>query len=96
PAKPHSPEVNAIHPLGKVPAMRHGQFQLFESKAIVTYADMNLLPTLAYLRDLPEGSEILAGAKELTRYFERHSERASFKTTVPPPFSELRPSRMMR
>ncbi|MGB6324365.1 MAG: glutathione S-transferase C-terminal domain-containing protein [Methylocella sp.] len=61
-----------------------------------TYADMNLLPTLAYLRDLPEGSEILAGAKELTRYFERHCERASFKTTVPPPFSELRPSRMMR
>ncbi|MGB6325161.1 MAG: glutathione S-transferase family protein, partial [Methylocella sp.] len=39
PAKPHSPEVNAIHPLGKVPAMRHGQFQLFESKAIATYAD---------------------------------------------------------
>jgi glutathione S-transferase len=31
--------VNAIHPLGKIPAMRHGNFQLFESKAIATYVD---------------------------------------------------------
>jgi len=37
PAVPHSPEVNAIHPLGTIPVMRHGDFRLFESKAIVTY-----------------------------------------------------------
>lgn len=180
PAKPHSPEVNAIHPLGKIPTMRHGHFQLFESKAIVTYidrafpgpklfpgdavlgaqieqwvsvantailpvltaylqsyffprtadgqpdrvaiekvlpeveahiallnkavadtghlagisftyADMNLLPILAYLHECPESGDMLAGAKELTRYFDRHSERASFKATVPPPFGALRP-----
>jgi glutathione S-transferase len=36
---PHSPEVNAIHPLGKIPVMRHGDFRLCESKAIVTYID---------------------------------------------------------
>jgi glutathione S-transferase len=41
PGRPRSPEVKAIHPLGKIPVMRHG-------------------------------------------------ERASFKATVPPPFSELR------
>ncbi len=182
PARPHSPEVNAIHPLGKVPVMRHGEFQLFESKAIATYidrafagpklfpgdamlgaqieqwvsvantaifpvltaylqsyffprtadgkpdrvtidrvlpdvqahvallnkavadtghlagssftyADMNLLPALAYLRELPEGSKILAGAKELTRYFDRHNARPSLKATVPPPFGELKPDR---
>lgn len=179
PAKPHSPEVNAIHPLGKIPAMRDGHFQLFESKAIATYidrafpgpklfpddamlcaqieqwvsvantailpafvaylrsnyfpntadgqpdrvaiekvlpeveahiallnkavsdtghlagssftyADMTLLPALAYLRELPESGKILASATELTRYFAPHSERASFKATVPPPFSQLR------
>jgi len=35
----HSPEVMAIHPFGKIPVMRHGDFALFESKAIATYID---------------------------------------------------------
>ena len=39
PAPPHSPEINAIHPLGKVPGMRHGDVALCESKAIATYID---------------------------------------------------------
>ena len=39
PAAPHSPEVLAIHPFGKIPAMRHGDFELFESKAIGSYLD---------------------------------------------------------
>ncbi|MGO9037420.1 MAG: glutathione S-transferase family protein [Steroidobacteraceae bacterium] len=179
PGVPRSPEVNAIHPLGKIPVMRHGGFTLCESKAIATYidrvfpgprlfpddpmrcakieqwvsiantviipamnaylrcyffpkgagggpdravidktlpgvrvqmdvcnravaqtghlvgadfsyADMNLLPVLAYLHECPESGEILDAAKELAQYFAGHSARASFKATVPPPFSELR------
>jgi glutathione S-transferase len=39
PAMPHAPEVAAIHPFGKIPAMRHGDFTLCESKAIATYID---------------------------------------------------------
>ena len=39
PAMPHSPEVLAIHPFGKVPVMRHGNVALCESKAIATYLD---------------------------------------------------------
>ena len=39
PARPHTPEVDAIHPLGKIPAMRHGDVTLAESKAICTYID---------------------------------------------------------
>jgi glutathione S-transferase len=38
-AAPHSPQVNAIHPFGKLPVMRHGAFTLCESKAIATYLD---------------------------------------------------------
>lgn len=38
-ARPHSPESDAIHPLGKIPSMRHGDFTLFESKAILSYLD---------------------------------------------------------
>ncbi|MGC1386624.1 MAG: glutathione S-transferase family protein [Steroidobacteraceae bacterium] len=179
PGVPRSPEVNAIHPLGKIPVMRHDGFTLCESKAIATYidrvfpgprlfpddpmrcakieqwvsiantviipamnaylrcyffpkgagggpdraiidktlpgvrvqmdvcnravaqtghlvgadfsyADMNLLPVLAYLQECPESGEILDAAKELAQYFAGHSGRASFKATVPPPFSELR------
>ena len=40
PARPHSPEVDAIHPFGKIPAMRHGDLALCESKAIGSYIDM--------------------------------------------------------
>ena len=39
-ATPHAPEVAAIHPFGKVPVMRHGDFELCESKAIATYLDL--------------------------------------------------------
>jgi len=36
---PHTPEVDAIHPLGKIPAMRHGDVTLCESRAICGYID---------------------------------------------------------
>jgi glutathione S-transferase len=39
PAPPHSPDVLAIHPFGKIPVMRHGDVELCESKAIATYLD---------------------------------------------------------
>jgi glutathione S-transferase len=39
PSRPQSPEVNAIHPAGQIPVMRHGDVTLFESKAIATYID---------------------------------------------------------
>src|SRR3982750_1162823 len=32
-------EIIAIHPLGKMPVLRHGDVELFESKAIATYLD---------------------------------------------------------
>jgi glutathione S-transferase len=172
---PHSPEVLAIHPFGKIPALRHGDVELCESRAIATYfdgvfpgprlipseprlaaeadqwislvnsvmdrtmiraylfayimpktadggpdrqaieavlpdlqkqitvldnavaktgylagdgftfADMNLLPILAYVRQFPEGAAAIGGAKHLADYYERHSARPSFQNTVPPP-----------
>jgi glutathione S-transferase len=36
---PHTPEVDAIHPFGKIPAMRHGDLELCESRAICSYID---------------------------------------------------------
>ena len=40
PARPHTPEVDAINPFGKIPAMRHGGVALAETKAICTYIDL--------------------------------------------------------
>lgn len=59
PAAPHSPEVLAIHPFGKIPAMRDGDFQLFECKAIATYVDRafpapSLIPEDARLAAITE------------------------------------------
>ncbi|TXL72015.1 glutathione S-transferase family protein [Vineibacter terrae] len=34
-----APELLAIHPFGKMPVLRHGDFALCESKAIATYLD---------------------------------------------------------
>jgi glutathione S-transferase len=34
-----APEIFAIHPFGKMPVLRHGDFELCESKAIATYLD---------------------------------------------------------
>src|SRR5215831_14304894 len=50
PSPPHAPEVAAIHPFGKIPVMRHSDFELCESKAIATYLDLvfrgtQLIPT---------------------------------------------------
>jgi glutathione S-transferase len=39
PAMPHTAEVDAIHPLGKIPALRHGDVALCESRAICAYVD---------------------------------------------------------
>lgn len=37
PVAPHSPEVLIVHPLGKIPVLRHGLVALGESRAIIDY-----------------------------------------------------------
>jgi glutathione S-transferase len=39
PQPPHSEAVNAIHPFGKIPALRIGDLALFETSAIMRYVD---------------------------------------------------------
>jgi glutathione S-transferase len=39
PCAPHSPEVLAIHPFGRIPALRDGEIALFETSAILRYVD---------------------------------------------------------
>ena len=39
PARPHSPEVDAVHPFGRIPALRDGELALWETSAILHYLD---------------------------------------------------------
>jgi len=39
PARPHTPELDSLHPAGQMPAMRHGAVTLFETQAICAYVD---------------------------------------------------------
>jgi len=39
PVMPHTPDVDAIHPLGKIPVMRYGDVTLAESRAICFYLE---------------------------------------------------------
>jgi len=39
PVFPHTPHVDAYHPLSKIPALRHGEVTLGESRAICLYLD---------------------------------------------------------
>jgi glutathione S-transferase len=177
-ARPHVPEVTAIHPFGKIPVMRHGDFELCESKAIATYldlafpgprllpteprhaalteqwvslvntridgtmirtyvfayvfpktddggpdrktidavapaladeiglidrtvekggylageyftyADINLMPILYYVRQFPEGGAAIAAGKAVRSYYDRLAARDSFKNTAPPPIPQ--------
>ena len=50
-----------------------------------TFADINLLPILYRVQQLPEGAEALAAATHLAAYYERHAARPSFTRTTPPP-----------
>jgi glutathione S-transferase len=173
PSLPHTPEVRAIHPFGRIPVARHGAVALFESRAICAYierafpgpalvpadpaaaaiveqwislintqidpllvrrylrayffpdtadgspdrkvidaalpemrtqfevldeavratgylagnsftlADIDLLPILFYMNKMPESRVMLAQAKHLQAYFQRHVERPSVKQTFP-------------
>ena len=37
--RPHSPEIDALHPFGRIPALRDGEIEIFETAAIVNYVD---------------------------------------------------------
>jgi glutathione S-transferase len=49
-----------------------------------TFADINLMPILHRVQQLPEGVEAMAAAPDLTAYYDRHAARPSFARTAPP------------
>lgn len=62
PAAPHSTAILAVNPFGKIPIMRHGTFELFESLAIITYVDrIDAMPSL-----IPDDAKLAVLAMQWT------------------------------
>jgi len=57
----------------------------FLAQSRLTYADLALFPTLHYMTQMPESSEMVTGLKELSAYIESIGARESAKATMPPP-----------
>jgi glutathione S-transferase len=55
-----------------------------------TFADINLMPILYYVRMPPEGAAAMSKATNLAAYYERHAARRSFTSTIPPAGPPLR------
>ncbi len=53
-----------------------------------TYADINLIPILYYVRKFPEGAAAMAAGKAVSGYYDRLAARDSFSKTTPPPMPQ--------
>jgi glutathione S-transferase len=51
-----SPELAALHPFGKVPVFRHGDFQLYETVAIARYVDASFPGPKLWPADLKQAA----------------------------------------
>ena len=73
PVRPHSPEALAVHPLGLVPGLKHGDVVLGESQAIIAYLDglwprspMGPSGSIAEAAEITEWISIVATAVDQT------------------------------
>lgn len=58
PVRAHDGEAGRIHPFGKIPCMRHGDFTLWESRAILSYID-HAFPGPALAPRDPKGAALV-------------------------------------
>jgi glutathione S-transferase len=49
-----------------------------------TFADINLMPILYWLRQFPEGQRLPVKSKGLAAFYDRNTARPGFLNTVPP------------
>src|SRR5215813_10106261 len=89
----HAPEIRAIHPFGKMPVLRHGDIELFESKAIVTWLDRSF-PAPFVLPSEPRQAALTEQWVSLTNtVFDRTLIRTYLFAYVAPGTSDGRPNR---
>src|SRR6516164_9816221 len=72
----NAPEILKIHPLGKMPVLRHGDFVLFESKAIATYLDRSF----AGAQLIPDDPRLCALTEQWVSFINTAVDRTLIRT----------------
>lgn len=75
PSMPHAEDVRPLSPLGKVPAMRHDDFILFESGAICRYIDLAFEGPALMPRDLQSNARIESWIAAITTGYDKEIMR---------------------
>jgi glutathione S-transferase len=71
-----APAIFAIHPFGKMPVLRHGDVELFESKAIATYLDHSFAGAQLF----PSDPRRLALTEQWVSLVNTHIDRTLIRT----------------
>jgi len=93
PVRPHTPEVDAIHPFGKIPAMRHGDLSLCESRAICFYIDHAFAGPPLAPRDPVAGAQVEQWISLVNTTIDPLLVRQYFAAYLLPRTSDGRPNR---
>src|SRR5260370_17355741 len=80
----HAPEILAIHPFGKMPVLRHGDIELFESKAIATYLDRSFPAPFVFPSDPCLAALTEQWASLVTTGMDLTLLRTSISPNIPP------------
>ncbi len=87
PASPNSPEQDARHPFGRIPAFAHGELRLFESLAICRYVDEALPGPKLQPADPVERARMTQWIGVATDSLDRHFSRPiAFERIAAPRF----------
>jgi glutathione S-transferase len=93
PVRPHTADALAVHPLGLVPGLRHGDIRLGESQAIVAYLDrlktdppMGPAGSPAEAAEIAQWISIVATSVDriiIRRYVAPYPDRAAIEAVLP-------------
>jgi glutathione S-transferase len=86
-------EIRAIHPFGKMPVLRHGDLELFESKAIATYLDRSFPAPFVFPSDIRHAALTEQWVSLVNTVMDRTLIRTYLYAYIAPKTAEGKPDR---
>jgi glutathione S-transferase len=88
-----APELFAIHPFGKMPVLRHGDVELFESEAIATYLDRSFAGPSVFPSDAYRGALVEQWVSLVNTVIDRTLIRTYLIAYIAPKAADRAPDR---